>query len=698
MHQWQNPTRCTASRRRFASAARSQGLLILAAALVGVGVLGCDEPDTIGTPVLTTDRGDFVFPKLEVGEQAARQIELRNEGSAELIMVDITLEDRSSGGEFELLADQGDGAQPVADGSRMTLAPGGRMLLQVRYVVVDEDSDAGAVRFRSNDPDELEVTLPIRAGDVGAEINVSPRDLDFGAVELRQPASREVRITNLGLADLEISDLSLSGREGFEVLRDGESVAGPHDPPLRVTGGETLVLTVVYDPPGPGPADGYLDVLSNAGNSPSTRVNLLANGAEPCINVVPSSVDFGAGLLVDSRDGPTLNRQPVIIESCGPTPLRIERIEFEDPEDVFGAVELPEPVDGNLFSLPGSVDGEDFPTADLEVGFWPLDLRVYGGRMKVYSNATPPDEPTIVDLFGRGVDNTCPLPYAVEDTFEVQPLDIITLDGSPSMDPDGEVRSWQWTVIQRPEGSVSQPLESFADPRRPADGGEADDIGTPQAQFFVDLTGEYVLELRVVDALGQSSCEPRAVAEITIRAEPQKELHIQLVWSTPDDPDQTDTTGTDIDLHLAHERAEGRWSAAAGEWDCYFRNASPDWGVVGEVADNPTLDIDDTNGAGPENINLEEPEIGVSYEVGAIYFRSTSTFGDPEVDRQLEHPSYVSLRIFNRGTPLVELVGKELTETMQLWHMATVTWCEGAGCPRIDIVDEVYDEGEYNLP
>ena len=93
-----------------------------------------------------------------------------------------------------------------------------------------------------------------------------------------------------------------------------------------------------------------------------------------------------------------------------------------------------------------------------------------------------------------------------------------------------------------------------------------------------------------------------------------------------------------------------------------------------------------------------EPEIGVSYDVGAIYFRSTSTFGDPEVDRLREHPSYVTVRIFNRGTPLVELVGKELTSGFELWHVARVTWCEGDGCPQVDIIDELYAEGEYNLP
>ncbi len=698
MQKWQMRPRAATRATRLTLCGRPAAVLLAMLALLGVAATGCDSPETIGTPAMITDRGDFVFPKLQPGEQATRRITVRNDGDADLIMVDIALDDRSTGGEFALFGDQGAGAGPIPDGGRLVLAPGAEMAFEVRYSVADESNDTGAVTMQTNDPDNLQVNWPIRAGDIGGEISVSPRSLDFGEVQVGQTETRSVTITNRGLAQLSISRLELSGRDGFDVLLGGESVAGVRETPLPVPGQGTIVLDITYTPQGLGPADGLLDIQSDAINGASTTVNLYANGAVPCINVVPGSVDFGAGLLVDSRDEPTPNQRVLIVENCGTTPLRVDRIEFEDPEGVFGAMQLPEPVDGNLIALPGAVAGEDFPTADLEVGFWPLDLRVYGGRMLIYSNATPADEPTIVDLFGRGVDNTCPLPLVAEDLFEVQPLDIIDLDGGPSTDPDGEVRSWRWTVVQRPEGSVSQPVESFADPRRPADGGEDDDTGTPRALFFVDLTGEYVIELQVVDALGQPSCEPNAVARVTIRAVPQKDLHIQLVWSTPDDPDETDTTGTDVDLHLAHERADGLWAGPAGEWDCYFRNTNPDWGVIGEVTDNPTLDIDDTNGAGPENINLAEPEIGVSYEVGAIYFRATSTFGDPEVDRQAEHPSYVSLRIYNRGTPLVELVGQELTETMQLWHMATVTWCEGAGCPRIDIVDEVYSEGEYNLP
>ena len=81
-------------------------------------------------------------------------------------------------------------------------------------------------------------------------------------------------------------------------------------------------------------------------------------------------------------------------------------------------------------------------------------------------------------------------------------------------------------------------------------------------------------------------------------------------------------------MHFRHPNAQ-RWNQSP--YDCYFANPNPDWGPTGPVG-NPSLDIDDVNGAGPENINLNDPEytdqttIPGPYLVGVHYYSSGGLF------------------------------------------------------------------------
>jgi hypothetical protein len=117
-------------------------------------------------------------------------------------------------------------------------------------------------------------------------------------------------------------------------------------------------------------------------------------------------------------------------------------------------------------------------------------------------------------------------------------------------------------------------------------------------------------------------------------------LHVQLRWHTPDDPNELDEgpgMGADLDLHLLHPAAPQNQQAADLDgdgdpdpyfdprYDCYSSNNRPDWGEAGALH-NPRLDRDDIDGAGPENINLDKLESGVSYRV-AVYYVDDHGFG-----------------------------------------------------------------------
>lgn len=230
------------------------------------------------------------------------------------------------------------------------------------------------------------------------------------------------------------------------------------------------------------------------------------------------------------------------------------------------------------------------------------------------------------------------------DSLTTIPLETVEFDASPST---GDVVRYEWTIIERPEGSTQRlvPASSAENPR-----------------LFLDLAGIYVIQLRVFSEQDAgASCA--STATIEINACPcDNDIHIQLTWDTPNDRDQTDNNGTDLDLHYLHPN--GRWTHAP--WDIYFRNPTADWNDSGS---GPSLDIDDTDGAGPENINHSGLD-NLTYATGVYYYSDRGLGG-----------SYATVRIYVRGQLEYEYKTKHLEETGIFWEVASIRWPSGDVIP-----------------
>lgn len=673
---------------------------IIYGALTILSLFACDDEDKgisiSKRPLLNYNPQSFSFSVLSVGNQATSFVKIENLGQGDLRMTDFNI-DSSSSAEFSLKqSDQGQSGAELLDlPQEIRIVSGASTYLALTYDKQNETNAQGNVVFKTNDSQNLTVNIPIVTGLAGAELRVDPSNIVFDSVEAGQTAVKEVTLSNTSVQRLEIYDLKINGSADFTVQIDGETVnTHPLQSPIIIESTDQKVITVTYQPQTAGPDIGELQINSNDGVYPNFSVAITANGATPCMEVVPTDLmEFGNAPLVLDRSMETPNHQPLLIKSCGNIALEIKKIEFEGAEFGLHQMIVPEAQD-LLATIPAFVEGEAYPSISVEVGFWPSAEQIYSGRLLIYTNVSV--DPYPVDLVGRGAVNACPIPDVLQDIYDVQPLDIITLDGSSSVDPGGSVKRWSWSVVQRPSGSVSQIVERLTSIQDPAGGGDPDDENTPTAIFFVDLAGHYEIELKVYDELGLASCDPRAVAKVSIDAVPKKDLHIQLVWSTPADPDETDNKGTDIDLHLRHQLAGAGWGSNAMNYDCFFNNKTPDWGRIGDVLDNPSLDIDDTNGAGPENINLNEPEVGVTYEIGALYYRAESSFGSDLATPGLEHESLVTLRIYVRGELLAEYIDQSLMHLNDLWSITKIEWCEDVNtCPKIVETNAVYADGEY---
>lgn len=237
----------------------------------------------------------------------------------------------------------------------------------------------------------------------------------------------------------------------------------------------------------------------------------------------------------------------------------------------------------------------------------------------------------------------------------VAPLDVASLDGSASYDPDGgAITAWSWEIVSAPAGSTSI-LQS--------DGSAA--------ALFADFAGQFVVRLAVTDDEGES-----AQAEIAFSAIPMGAIHVELGWNT---------AGNDIDLHLVDATAGGSLFNQA--LDCYFSSCVPpeelDWGAPGVADDDPRLDIDDVDGFGPEHINVDAPPDGRTYHVYANYWQENGVGA-----------TVVLVRIYLLG----DLAWEGTTELppsppgkKTTWDVATIDWPSA----QVTVVGSVFDYSPF---
>ncbi|MFW5966332.1 MAG: choice-of-anchor D domain-containing protein [Persicimonas sp.] len=474
----------------------------------------------------------------------------------------------------------------------------------------------------------------------------APERVAFNNVPDGTTERREVEVTNVGGHMLELDEWSIDGPFEMEFLhQEGKA-------PEALRPDESARLRISYSSDGSDEAiEGALTIESNDPDAPVTTVELAANVDFPCMELRPEDeLDFGTV----PRDEPS--RERVRVTNCA------EESELEvDVDEIEGddAFSLADDVEDTAFTL------EAGESREVSVSFNPEDPERYSAELPISSNAEEDPDRTI-DLLGEGAPYECPKPVIrashpdrgeeiadPQGHLETVPLDEIALDASLSEDPEGEgIASYEWELVEQPEDS-NVGLEN-------TDG--------EQNELWMQLAGTYEVELQVESELGVRGCDP---ARLTIEAIAESDVHVQLVWSTPSDSDETDDDGTDLDIHLLHPN--GDWDAAP--WDCHWKNQNPDWGVEGDESDDPSLDIDDTNGAGPENINLDNPE-DVEYEVGVHYFNDHG-FGE----------SYATVRVYLGGVLVHEAADHPMTDR-EFWHAATIDW----EAQEVEGHDDVYSD------
>ena len=440
-------------------------------------------------------------------------------------------------------------------------------------------------------------------------IAVSPDSLDFGDVVVDYSESISLEIINAGKNNLDISSIALlDGTLAFD--HDGVATSVGVNDRLEVSVTCTPTTYTTY-------AD-IIEILSNDPDYPEILVPVSCTGVDaptPDVTLDPRTIDFGT-VTVD-----TSSSLVAILGNQGDGPLSILSTE----QTGSGAFQILTDPQGISID-PGGDD--EYAIVVIYSPTVPAEEEGAGDNGRLLIESDDPDEPSItLTLLGNG-GGDYEYPVAVIDAVdETSPLETVELDGTGSYDPGDLELTYEWTLTELPDGSTTEITGAAAD----------------VASLFLDLTGDYEVQL-VVENEDEIRSAP---AKHIISAIPTEDLRVEMFW---------DTSNTDLDLHLL----QSGYELFQVPYDCNYCNPNPDWGTGGDTSDDPTLDLDDITGFGPENINVTSPEDG-EYEVYVHYFEDNGGGA-----------TAVTVRVYLNK--VLEYKETEVLEHNQLWHVGTITW------------------------
>lgn len=613
---------------------------------VGLAACGDDTTKTDGidrsnTGVINVAPGSIEFASTEIGSEDIVSVLVTNTGTGNLRVSSLKLEENTADGNREFVP--GDGWA-----SSFTLAPNASREFKLKWMPVDSVTDSGKLIFVSNDPTNGTFEVPINTPRLAPQI-ISPQVVQFPRVAAGTKQSQLTFIQNGGQAPLQIKDVFVELRDkGFTV--SFPDPATPSDPEkdtdtwkATLQPNEQIPVRVTFAPTDDNPSTDTLVIKSNDPDEDTFTVSLKGNAGTPCIlltgvsEVMTPATDETHELNFGLRQIGNASNKTVQIQNCSRTEkLTVSDIMMvDDGGGVFAIKEdtLPEGLDM------GAAVIDPLDSAAFTVSYTPAGEDRNSGRLIVKSD-DPVNSELRVNTLGVGSLNECPVARATGSidggrpaaAINTIPLKTVQLSGTQSSDPDGQVDRYEWSLIKQPVNSTTRlsPSNAISEPK-----------------LFLDLAGEYIVELTVYDKLGTPSCE---TSRVTILSQPNEDIHIQLVWNN---------NNTDVDLHYLHPR--GRWDQSP--YDIFWRNPTADWGVPGRADDDPSLDIDDTDGFGPENINHDNPVSGESYRVGVHYFADNGNGA-----------TYITIRIYLEGTLKFELREQYMEKEGKFLDVGFISW------------------------
>ncbi len=564
----------------------------------------------------------------------------------------------------------------------------------VRFEKTDNLPKAVKVQIKTDgDPDHTFVEFTVQTKQGKPAINVAPQFVDFDVVAPgAPPASLAVAVQNTGEAPLEISAVQWPLQDKVFTLKlGGKTVTGDKDatfaPPLKIDPGNSLDGEVLFAPIDDKGRKATFTLVSNAAGA--ATVQLQGNMNVPCLLVKPEkTLDHGL-VYVGTESVKT-----VTLTNCGEGEVQVKSAKIADDSlsiYAFKSAKLPTDAQPLTLAKNAKVLLDIACTPPSENKDKDGKNQPFTAKLDLVDSTAKPSKSIALTCTGNAA--KCPTPVIVPDPGEqIEPQSPLKLKGSASYAaPPGKVVKYKWTLLEAPAGATGvkfYPNDSTADVTLGVPGLKPN--GDPVT--WLTVAGEYKVKLQVWDDSGTENCLPAILSVLVV---PSVAFHVELLWNTPEDTVQDDgptAEGADLDLHVVHSKAYEAQQCSAtvtkncqpdldkdgktdpwfnGVYDVYWINPSPKWGNAALQTDDPSLDLDDTNGWGPENMNLQLPENGVDYGVG-VHFWDAHGFNS-------NSPTKATVRIYCLGT--LKATFDQQMNQCEMWWVTQVKW------PSCDLAD-----------
>jgi hypothetical protein len=497
--------------------------------------------------------------------------------------------------------------------------------------------------------------------EVKGTVLVAPASYDFGSVSPGEVSETSFQVKNVGRGTIIVKSIALQTPDSHVVIGDvltldcnAKPRTGPD--PTVLQSDDCAEFTVRYSPGSTAAMSNTILLDSENATNPQVKIPITGEAPSPKLCATPASLSFG------SLPVGTTKTLPVKLTNCGGVNYELTKLDLAGSSGDFMT-----PAAGST----GAIPTLPYPlsvgaSVTVDVTFAPSSattetdslVATAGVAGTVYQTVTVPITGT-GEATGCGTTtNLTPTAVikvlsgsTVEDPTSAifAPLTQVTLDATGSTVPAGSgetITSYNWTLVSQPMGSVTS-LTNAA---------------SKQAGLYMEIIGEYVVQLVVGTNEGAMSCPVQVKLEVNSTAG----IHVQLTWAENyGDVDlhyigpggsfyeSTPHTG-DLDWTSSLATAVGAVTPTAncgGITGISCSSLSPDWGGTPGVApdhtayDDASLDVDQRWGSGPENVTHPHPFDG-TYKVSVHYFCSYKN--ETPTGRSFG-PANATIKVFVRG-------------------------------------------------